>query len=164
MQGQNQHHHHQHHHNNARPVYHSGVIYTEAHLPMVVRCYNCGYDGLTRAEVVDGAGVWVTCVVCCLLGCVLCAPCVFCMDGLKDVQHYCGSCHALVAVKKPCHWKAKSWRILIFINIIITNLITCWCFYLCTSRNSSLESCQMDACTLSSASHYFLCSSLLIQP
>ena len=81
---------------------HPGLIYTENTLPFSIRCYQCQSEGLTRAETRDGAVVWIACISCCLFGCVLCAPCVFCADSLKEIQHYCSACQALVAVKKPC--------------------------------------------------------------
>ncbi|CDW84579.1 UNKNOWN [Stylonychia lemnae] len=102
-------HHHHHSHNRQRGQSHrfnrnydERIVITHLHLPMQIRCYNCGHEGLTRAELVDGTCVTCTCILCCCLGLWLCAPCVYCMDGLKDIQHYCSNCHTLVAVKRAC--------------------------------------------------------------
>jgi len=78
------------------------VIMTSAQMPMSVRCFNCGHDGLTRVELVNGACVTLSCILCCVFGCVLCAPCTYCMPGLKDIHHYCGNCNVIVAIKKSC--------------------------------------------------------------
>ena len=69
---------------------------------MILRCYHCGYDGLTRVELIDGVGVWATCIVCCLFALWPCALCTLCIDGLKDIHHYCASCHTLIAQRKKC--------------------------------------------------------------
>ena len=71
-------------------------------MPMMIKCYHCQYDGLTRVEMVDGACVKVSCFLCCIFGCILCAPCVYCMSGLKDIHHYCANCNNIVAVRKAC--------------------------------------------------------------
>ena len=85
-----------------RVVLHQKVIMTGAHMPMICRCYNCGYDGLTRVEMYDGCCVYACCIACCFTGLCLCAPCVYCMDGLKDIHHYCANCNVIVAARRPC--------------------------------------------------------------
>ncbi|TNV72117.1 hypothetical protein FGO68_gene13249 [Halteria grandinella] len=71
--------------------------------PAVVRCQSCNYEGVSRTEIANGRCVRACCIVCCLTGIlILCSPIVYCFKGLKDVQHYCQNCNALVAVRKPC--------------------------------------------------------------
>ena len=81
------------------------VIYTESHVPMIMKCYMCGNDGLTKVEMIDGAATWGTCILCCVLFGIFsgCGAYAFCIDGLKDVHHFCPHCNTLLGVRKPCH-------------------------------------------------------------
>ena len=67
---------------------------------MVMLCYKCGINGVTRVESKIGMCSYTVMAVVALLGCWLCAPCALCVDPLKDKQHFCANCHTLVAVKK----------------------------------------------------------------
>jgi len=62
--------------------------------PAIIVCPYCRVQGLTQIDYEPGACTWLSvggCVLCGLwLGCCLIPLCV---DGLKDVVHYCGTCH-----------------------------------------------------------------------
>ena len=79
-----------------------GVQMTMSMIPMNLKCFYCGYHGMTRCFRTSGTATWATFAVCCLLGCWLCAPCMFCIDNLKDYTHFCTNCNTLLAIKKPC--------------------------------------------------------------
>ena len=86
------------------PMPQTTVIQTMSHIPMMMKCDYCKKDGLTKVERLDGLAVWATCIACCIfLNIFSCfGGCAFCIGGLKDVQHYCSHCRALLAVRKPC--------------------------------------------------------------
>jgi hypothetical protein len=140
---------------------------------MIIRCYNCGYDGLTRVAISDGCGVWATCIICCVLGCCICAPCVFCIDSLKDVHHYCGSCQTLVAMKKTCQWLTKNSSKLIYycliqnysfthqLIIIPSRSYSISLYFLVFLQSTHLGSSQMDVYKHSLAFLYFPCRALV---
>ena len=80
------------------------IIYTPSHVPMLLQCYVCSNNGVTRVEMINGGAAWGTCLACCFfLGPFSCfGSCAFCIDSIKDVQHYCAHCNSLIAVRKPC--------------------------------------------------------------
>ena len=63
------------------------VIVTTSKMPILVKCYNCGFDGLTRIELMNGNCSTKACIICCALGLIPCAPFVYCMDCVKDAHH-----------------------------------------------------------------------------
>ncbi|KAM4698162.1 lipopolysaccharide-induced tumor necrosis factor-alpha factor [Rhinophrynus dorsalis] len=63
--------------------------------PVQMCCPYCTRMTTTRLDHSSGALAWLSCGGLCLLGC-LCGCCLipFCIDSLKDVDHYCTNCHA----------------------------------------------------------------------
>ncbi|KAG8432923.1 hypothetical protein GDO86_017259 [Hymenochirus boettgeri] len=69
--------------------------------PVQMCCRFCNSMITTRLEYSSGALAWLSCGGLCLFGC--CAGCClipFCIDSLKDVDHYCTNCHALLGSYK----------------------------------------------------------------
>ncbi|KAM4631843.1 lipopolysaccharide-induced tumor necrosis factor-alpha factor [Discoglossus pictus] len=65
--------------------------------PVQMCCQYCNRMMTTRLEFTSGALAWLSCGGLCLLGCGAgCCLIPFCVDALKDVDHYCTSCHKLV--------------------------------------------------------------------
>ena len=60
--------------------------------PQRVICNRCSCEVLTECKFVSGAGTWFACAMLfCFTG--ICCPFAFCIDGLKDVHHFCPNCN-----------------------------------------------------------------------
>ncbi|KAM3916683.1 lipopolysaccharide-induced tumor necrosis factor-alpha factor isoform 1-T2 [Leptodactylus fuscus] len=69
--------------------------------PIQLCCPNCSRLTTTRLVHTSGALAWLSCGGLCLLGCGFgCCLIPFCIDSLKDVDHYCANCHALLGSYK----------------------------------------------------------------
>ncbi|KAM8934625.1 lipopolysaccharide-induced tumor necrosis factor-alpha factor isoform 2-T2 [Pelodytes ibericus] len=69
--------------------------------PVQMCCPFCTQMITTRLSYTSGALAWLSCGGLCLLGCGFgCCLIPFCIDSLKDVDHYCSSCNALVGSYK----------------------------------------------------------------
>ncbi|XP_063284906.1 lipopolysaccharide-induced tumor necrosis factor-alpha factor [Pelobates fuscus] len=69
--------------------------------PVQMCCTYCTRMMTTRLSYTSGALAWLSCGGLCLLGCGAgCCLIPFCIDSLKDVDHYCSSCNALVGSYK----------------------------------------------------------------
>uniref|UniRef100_A0A8C5Q093 Lipopolysaccharide induced TNF factor n=1 Tax=Leptobrachium leishanense TaxID=445787 RepID=A0A8C5Q093_9ANUR len=69
--------------------------------PVQMSCPYCGQIMTTRLSYTSGALTWLSCGGLCLLGCGAgCCLIPFCIDSLKDVDHYCSSCTAIVGSYK----------------------------------------------------------------
>ncbi|KAJ3044243.1 hypothetical protein HK097_001550, partial [Rhizophlyctis rosea] len=66
-----------------------------------VICPNCNHEVTTKAKLEDGLCVWLSAGACLAVGCWLgCCFIPFCVDELKDVEHHCPNCNALVGKNK----------------------------------------------------------------
>ncbi|NWI70564.1 LITAF factor, partial [Todus mexicanus] len=69
--------------------------------PVQMCCPSCNQMIVTRLSYDSGALTWLSCGGLCLLGCAAgCCLIPFCIDALKDVDHTCPNCHALVGSYK----------------------------------------------------------------
>ncbi|XP_053327062.1 lipopolysaccharide-induced tumor necrosis factor-alpha factor [Spea bombifrons] len=69
--------------------------------PVQMCCRSCNGMVTTRLSYTSGALAWLSCGGLCLLGCGLgCCLIPFCVDALKDVDHYCPNCSALLGTYK----------------------------------------------------------------
>ncbi|XP_073503824.1 lipopolysaccharide-induced tumor necrosis factor-alpha factor [Phyllobates terribilis] len=69
--------------------------------PVQICCPRCRSLTTTRLVHTSGALAWLSCGGLCLLGCGFgCCLIPFCIDSLKDVDHYCSSCQALLGSYK----------------------------------------------------------------
>ncbi|NP_001089805.1 lipopolysaccharide-induced TNF factor S homeolog [Xenopus laevis] len=69
--------------------------------PVQMCCRSCNSMITTRLEYSSGALAWLSCGGLCLLGCIGgCCLIPFCIDSLKDVDHYCPNCHSLLGCYK----------------------------------------------------------------
>ncbi|XP_063790371.1 lipopolysaccharide-induced tumor necrosis factor-alpha factor [Pseudophryne corroboree] len=69
--------------------------------PIQMCCPFCNRLTTTRLQYTSGALAWLSCGGLCLLGCGLgCCLIPFCIDSLRDVDHYCSNCHKLVGSYK----------------------------------------------------------------
>jgi lipopolysaccharide-induced tumor necrosis factor-alpha factor len=64
--------------------------------PAPVDCPKCGTRGLTDCTSESGGFTNMLALVLCCCFCLGCLP--YCINGTKDVNHKCSSCHALLAV------------------------------------------------------------------
>ncbi|NXF96280.1 LITAF factor, partial [Eubucco bourcierii] len=65
--------------------------------PVQMCCPSCNQMIVTRLSYESGALTWLSCGGLFLVGCVFgCCFIPFCIDALKDVDHTCPSCHALL--------------------------------------------------------------------
>ncbi|MEE6498372.1 hypothetical protein FKM82_003055 [Ascaphus truei] len=65
--------------------------------PVQMCCPVCTRMITTRLQHSAGALTWLSCGGLCLLGCGAgCCLIPFCIDSLRDVDHYCTNCHAIV--------------------------------------------------------------------
>ncbi|XP_020377021.1 lipopolysaccharide-induced tumor necrosis factor-alpha factor homolog [Rhincodon typus] len=63
--------------------------------PTQTTCASCNQLVLTRVVYSPGALTWLSCGGLFLVGCWLgCCLIPFCIDGLKDVEHFCPNCGA----------------------------------------------------------------------
>lgn len=63
-------------------------------------CPHCKEAVLTKPVRRAGNATVIASAILCLLGCILCAWVPFCMDDLKDVDHYCCICDAYLGRRK----------------------------------------------------------------
>lgn len=87
------------------PVGTQMVITTQALLygdvPIRCICPHCQHDILTRIEKRSGLAAWLACGGILLFGCWLgCCLIPFCVDGLKDTEHYCPHCAILLGTRR----------------------------------------------------------------
>ncbi|KAK2533384.1 hypothetical protein Q9233_004598 [Columba guinea] len=69
--------------------------------PVQMRCPSCNQMIVTRLSYDSGALTWLSCGGLFLLGCVAgCCLIPFCIDALKDVDHTCPNCSALLGSYK----------------------------------------------------------------
>ncbi|KAM9305104.1 lipopolysaccharide-induced tumor necrosis factor-alpha factor [Gastrophryne carolinensis] len=69
--------------------------------PLQMCCPYCTRMTTTRLVYSSGALAWLSCGGLCLLGCGFgCCLIPFCIDSLKDVDHYCSNCQALLGTYK----------------------------------------------------------------
>ncbi|XP_068102944.1 lipopolysaccharide-induced tumor necrosis factor-alpha factor [Hyperolius riggenbachi] len=69
--------------------------------PVQMCCPYCTRMTTTRLVHSSGALAWLSCGGLCLLGCGFgCCLIPFCIDSLKDVDHYCSNCQALLGTYK----------------------------------------------------------------
>lgn len=69
--------------------------------PVQMRCPNCNRMIVTQLSYKAGILTWLSCGGLFLLGCVLgCCFIPFFVDALRDVDHYCPKCKALVGTYK----------------------------------------------------------------
>ncbi|NXN89772.1 LITAF factor, partial [Bombycilla garrulus] len=69
--------------------------------PVQMCCPSCNQMIVTRLSYNSGALTWLSCGGLCLVGCVAgCCLIPFCIDALKDVDHICPKCSALVGSYK----------------------------------------------------------------
>ncbi|NWU60473.1 LITAF factor, partial [Pterocles burchelli] len=69
--------------------------------PVQMCCPSCNQMIVTRLSYDSGALTWLSCGGLCLLGCIAgCCLIPFCIDALKDVDHTCPNCNALVGSYK----------------------------------------------------------------
>ncbi|NWR14229.1 LITAF factor, partial [Emberiza fucata] len=69
--------------------------------PVQMVCPSCNQVIVTRLSYDSGALTWLSCGGLCLLGCIAgCCLIPFCIDALKDVDHTCPKCSALVGSYK----------------------------------------------------------------
>ncbi|QSZ29780.1 hypothetical protein DSL72_004297 [Monilinia vaccinii-corymbosi] len=64
--------------------------------PTPVDCPLCGVRGLTSVEYHSGMTTHLIALLCCAVTCLGCIP--YLVSGLKDVEHKCGHCGALLAI------------------------------------------------------------------
>ncbi|KAM4765158.1 lipopolysaccharide-induced tumor necrosis factor-alpha factor isoform 1-T1 [Cyanocitta cristata] len=69
--------------------------------PVQMSCPSCNQVIVTRLSYDAGALTWLSCGGLCLLGCIAgCCLIPFCIDALKDVDHTCPKCSALLGSYK----------------------------------------------------------------
>ncbi|KFQ22306.1 PREDICTED: lipopolysaccharide-induced tumor necrosis factor-alpha factor [Merops nubicus] len=69
--------------------------------PVQMCCPSCNQMIVTRLSYDSGALTWLSCGGLFLLGCVAgCCLIPFCIDALKDVDHTCPKCNALIGSYK----------------------------------------------------------------
>ncbi|XP_075035902.1 lipopolysaccharide-induced tumor necrosis factor-alpha factor [Mixophyes fleayi] len=69
--------------------------------PIQMCCPYCSRLTNTHLQYTSGALAWLSCGGLCLLGCGFgCCLIPFCIDSLRDVDHYCSNCQKLVGSYK----------------------------------------------------------------
>lgn len=71
-----------------------------SHEPVIVKCPHCNQTGVTTVRKQSGVMIWVSAIVCCLIGMGPCALVPWCIKDLKDTIHECHYCGNVVAVVK----------------------------------------------------------------
>ncbi|KAI1884663.1 hypothetical protein AGOR_G00228740 [Albula goreensis] len=67
--------------------------------PVQALCPACSQLVVTRMEYDTGTMTWLSCLALSFFGCVYgCCLIPFCVDSLKDVNHYCPNCNKLMGV------------------------------------------------------------------
>ena len=68
------------------------------HYPVTTVCPHCGAHVTTATRKTSGALAWLACGGLALAGCIFgCCLIPFCVDGCMDTEHWCPSCHRLIA-------------------------------------------------------------------
>ena len=68
------------------------------HYPVTTVCPHCGAHVTTATRKTSGALAWLACGGLALAGCIFgCCLIPFCVDGCLDTEHWCPSCHRLIA-------------------------------------------------------------------
>ncbi|NP_001187935.1 lipopolysaccharide-induced tumor necrosis factor-alpha factor homolog [Ictalurus punctatus] len=63
-------------------------------VPAQTCCPVCSQIVVTRLEHNSGTMAWLVCAGLCIIGCMYgCCLIPFCVDGLKDVTHFCPNCN-----------------------------------------------------------------------
>ncbi|KAF7691060.1 hypothetical protein HF521_011357 [Silurus meridionalis] len=63
-------------------------------VPVQTCCPMCSQTVITRMEHTSGTMAWLVCAGLCIIGCMYgCCLIPFCVDGLKDVTHFCPNCN-----------------------------------------------------------------------
>ncbi|MEE6512428.1 hypothetical protein FKM82_019415 [Ascaphus truei] len=85
----------------AAPV--NTILVTSSFLgtPVSTVCIYCRQYVITRVSYTTGALPWLICAGLAVLGCWLgCCLIPFCIDDIKDVNHFCPNCNQLIAKHK----------------------------------------------------------------
>ncbi|XP_055374458.1 lipopolysaccharide-induced tumor necrosis factor-alpha factor homolog [Condylostylus longicornis] len=66
--------------------------------PQIAVCPNCGERNLTEVKYENSNKTHLACLILCLVGlwCCCCIP--YCVDSLKNANHYCQKCHNFLGV------------------------------------------------------------------
>ncbi|KAI8895133.1 LITAF-like zinc ribbon domain-containing protein [Globomyces pollinis-pini] len=67
---------------------------------LMVVCPFCHQRGTTVTQKDLGFAAWLVAGGLCFLGCICCAPVALCVDSLKDTQHMCPNCKAIIGENK----------------------------------------------------------------
>ena len=74
----------------------ASTVYWTAH-PQPVICPYCHSTTTSTVKYVSGAATWLSCIGICLLGGGIgCCLIPFCVNPLKDCDHFCSNCDALI--------------------------------------------------------------------
>uniref|UniRef100_A0A183CFZ9 LITAF domain-containing protein n=1 Tax=Globodera pallida TaxID=36090 RepID=A0A183CFZ9_GLOPA len=70
--------------------------------PQQTHCTYCHHRVPTRTRIVVGNMTWMVCCGICLVGGFFLCCCLvpFCIDDLKDCEHYCGNCNIYLGTFK----------------------------------------------------------------
>ncbi|XP_058234291.1 lipopolysaccharide-induced tumor necrosis factor-alpha factor homolog [Hemibagrus wyckioides] len=70
-------------------------------VPAQTCCPVCAQTVVTRLEHNSGSMAWLVCAGLCIIGCIYgCCLIPFCVDGLKDVTHFCPNCNSAIGTFK----------------------------------------------------------------
>ncbi|KAK3512095.1 hypothetical protein QTP70_030350 [Hemibagrus guttatus] len=70
-------------------------------VPAQTCCPVCAQTVVTRLEHSSGSMAWLVCAGLCIIGCMYgCCLIPFCVDGLKDVTHFCPNCNSAIGTFK----------------------------------------------------------------
>ncbi|MCI4392228.1 hypothetical protein PGIGA_G00143690 [Pangasianodon gigas] len=70
-------------------------------VPVQTCCPVCSQTVVTRLDYSSGTMAWLVCAGLCIIGCMYgCCLIPFCVDGLKDVTHFCPNCNNSIGVFK----------------------------------------------------------------
>ncbi|XP_074600472.1 lipopolysaccharide-induced tumor necrosis factor-alpha factor homolog [Brevipalpus obovatus] len=68
--------------------------------PVFVQCPGCSNSINTRTSHTTGLVTWLSCLCCCIMGCLVCWCLPFCMDCTRDVEHRCPHCNRKLGIHK----------------------------------------------------------------
>eukprot|EP01084_Bolivina_argentea_P079911 144839_1 len=68
--------------------------------PTQAICPHCQTRQRTAVEKRIGAANWIIAAGLCFFGCWCCVPCAFCVDDLKDSEHFCSKCNTFLGSKR----------------------------------------------------------------
>jgi len=69
------------------------------HVPASTVCPHCGASIITEVRQEIGTCSWLTCLGLSVIGCIPCCIIPFFINQAKDTEHWCTSCHRLIARK-----------------------------------------------------------------